>query len=138
MTDIASQREVEFYTTGFSGEDINDLKPMLDALDALLIDVRFSPQSNLLRWRQIYLKALLREKSRHISQLGSRADRAGTNRVQHLDLGVKILLSFQAKAVLMCECADPKDCHRLMIAKELRHRGFEVTELNDWKSVSVV
>lgn len=138
MAEIASQREIKFYTTGFSGKDIGDLKPMLEALDAILIDVRFSPISELMRWRQVYLKVLLREKYRHIAQLGSRATRLGTNQIQHLDLGLKVLLSFGTNAVLMCECANSRDCHREIIAKELRRRGFAVEELSDWKSISPV
>lgn len=138
MTDIAQQREVKFYTTGFSGRDINDLKQMLDRLDAVLIDVRFSPINELMRWRQVYLKALLRERYRHVAQLGNRANRVGANQIQHLDLGLKVLLSFGTNAVLMCECADIKDCHRQIIAKELRRRGFAVEELDGWKSTSPV
>jgi hypothetical protein len=134
MTGTALQPEIKFYTTGFAGKDINDLKPMLDRLDAVLVDVRFSPGvSELMRWRQVYLKALLREKYRHVAQLGSRANRAGLNQIQHLELGVKVLVSFGANAVLMCECADLNHCHRLIIAKDLRRRGFEVEEIEDWK-----
>lgn len=138
MSDIALQREVKFYTTGFSGRDINDLRTMLERLDAALIDVRFFPTNELMRWRQVYLKALLREKYRHVAQLGSRRARTGANQIQHLDLGLKVLLSFGTNAVLMCECADLEDCHREIIAKELRRRGFAVEELSDWRSVSPV
>lgn len=138
MTDIALKQELKFYTTGFSGRDIGDLKPMLVALDAMLVDVRFSPTNELMRWRQVYLKALLREKYRHIAQLGSRPTRLGTNQIQHLNLGLKVLLSFGMNAVLMCECADLKDCHREIIAKELRGKGFAVEEISDWKSISPV
>lgn len=134
MTDIARQREIKFYTTRFAGKDINDLKPMLERLDAVLVDVRFSPSaSELMRWRQIYLKTLLREKYRHIAQLGSRANRSGLNQIQHLELGLKILISFGTNAVLMCECTDLNACHRLVIAKELRRKGFEAEEIEDWK-----
>lgn len=138
MTDTALQREVKFYTTGFSGRYISDLKPMLYRLDAVLVDVRFSPTNELMRWRQDYLKALLREKYRHVAQLGNRANRAGANQIQHLDLGLKVLLSFGTNAVLMCECANSRGCHREIIAKELRRRGFAVKELSDWKSISPV
>lgn len=111
MAEIASHREIKFYTTGFSGKDIGDLKPMLEALDAVLIDVRFSPTNELMRWRQIYLKTLLREKYRHVSQFGNRASRPGLNHIQHLELGIKVLISFGVNAVLMCGCAELKDCH---------------------------
>jgi uncharacterized protein (DUF488 family) len=132
--ETAPQQKTKFYTTGYTGKDINDLKPMLKVLDSVLVDVRFSPTSELMRWRQVYLKTLLRERYRHIPQLGNRASRAGLNQIQHLELGLKILISFGTNAVLMCECADLGDCHRLVIAKELRRRGFEAEEIEDWKS----
>jgi uncharacterized protein (DUF488 family) len=133
MSDTAPQHKIKFYTTGYSGKDINDLKPMLDALDAVLVDVRFSATSELMRWRQIYLKALLREKYHHVPQLGNRAFREGKAQIQNLDLGIKILVSFNSNAVLMCGCEDVKQCHRLVIAEELRRKGFEAEEIENWK-----
>jgi len=132
--ETAPQLKIKFYTTGYAGKDINDLKPMLDALDAVVVDVRFSPTSEIMRWRQIYLKALLREKYHHVPQLGNRAFREGKAQIQNLDLGIKILVSFNANAVLMCECADLKECHRLVIAEELRRKGFDIEELENWNS----
>lgn len=134
MTDAALQQEVKFYTTGFSGKDINDLKPMLNALDAVLVDVRFSPTSETMRWRQIYLKTLLRAKYHHLPQLGNRAFRESSFSIQNLDLGIKVLLSFSSNAVLMCECADLETCHRRVIAQELRRKGYEAEELKSWKT----
>ena len=133
MTDTAPRQKIKFYTTSYAGKDINDLKPMLDALDAVLVDVRFSPTSELMRWRQIYLKALLREKYHHVPQLGNRAFREGKTQIQNLDLGIKILVSFNSNAVLLCGCEDVKECHRLVIAEELRRMGFEAEELEHWK-----
>jgi uncharacterized protein (DUF488 family) len=133
MTETAPPQKIKFYTTGCAGKEINDLKSMLDALDAVLVDVRFSPIGATMRWRQIYLKTLLRKKYHHLPHLGSRAFREGKAQIQNLDLGLKILISFSANAVLMCECRDPKECHRLIIARELRARGFETEELENWK-----
>lgn len=130
--EISAQQKFKFYTTGYAGRDINDLKQMLDALDALLVDVRFTPTSDLMRWRQIYLKTLLREKYHHVAQLGSRSFRGGIAQIQNLDLGIKILVSFNTNAVLMCECVDLKNCHRLIIAEKLRSLGYETKELVDW------
>ena len=133
MIETVPRPKIKFYTTGCAGKDINDLKPMLDRLDAVLVDVRFSPTSEIMRWRQIYLKALLREKYHHVPQLGSRAFRDVRQQIQNLDLGIKILVSFNANAVLMCECADSKECHRLVIADELRRKGFDAEEMENWK-----
>jgi hypothetical protein len=90
MSETESLQKIKLYTTGYAGRDINDLKPMLDALDVGLVDVRFSPTSEVLRRRQIYLKALLREKYYHVAPLGSRAFRDGKAQIQNLDLGIKI------------------------------------------------
>jgi len=127
------KQKIKFYTTGYAGKDINDLKSLVNALDAVLVDVRFSPTGELMRWRQIYLKTLLREKYHHVAQLGNRSFRERRNQIHNLDLGIKILVSFNENAVLMCECADSKECHRLLIAEELRRKGFEVEELENWK-----
>lgn len=132
MGEKAALQKIKFYTTGYTGMNIDYLKPMIDGLDAMLVDVRFSPTSDVMRWRQVYLKALLREKYHHVAQLGSRAFRGGRNQIQNLNLGIKVLVSFNANAVLMCECADIKNCHRLTVAKELRSLGFETIELVDW------
>lgn len=134
ISETAPQSKIKFYATGFAGKDINDLKPLLNALDSVLVDVRFSPTSEALRWRQIYLKALLRDKYHHLPQLGSRAFREGRNQIQNLDLGVKVLISFNVNAVLMCECVDLKSCHRSVIMQELRRKGFEAKELESWKT----
>ncbi len=133
--ETATESKIKFYTTGFAGKDINDLKPLLGALDAMLVDVRFSPTSDAMRWRQIYLKTLFREKYHHLPHLGSRTFREGKAQIQNLDLGTKILVSFNANAVLMCECGDPIKCHRLLIARELWNKGFEATELKTWKPI---
>lgn len=133
MTDTPPQQKIKFYTTGCAGKDINDLKPMLAALDAILVDVRFSPTSEIMFWRQVYLKTLLREKYHHVPQLGGRASREGKAQIQNLELGIKILVTFNSNAVLMCGCDDGKECHRLVIAQELRRKGFDAEELENWK-----
>lgn len=133
MSETVAQSKIIFYTTGYAGKDINDLKPMLDALDAVLVDVRFSPTSEIVFWRQIYLKTLLREKYHHLPQLGNRAFREGKAQIQNLDLGIKILVTFNSNAVLMCGCEDAEKCHRSVIAQELRRKGFDAQELESWK-----
>lgn len=137
MTEIAAPK-IKFYTTACANKDIDDLKPMLAALDAVLIDVRFSSTAETLRWRQIYLKALLREKYYHIPPLGNRDFRGQRNQIQNLDLGVKILISLSANAILMCGCADLNVCHRRVIAEELWRRGFETKEISDWKPFAAI
>lgn len=122
------------YTTGYAGRDIFDLKPLVHALDAVLVDIRFKPESDLMHWRQIYLKTLLGRKYRHVPHLGARSFRQGSgDAIQNLHLGVKTLLNLDSNIILMCVCAKYDDCHRRLIAAELEQQGINVVEILDWK-----
>lgn len=39
------------YTTAYAGRDIFDLKPLVYALDVVLVDISFTPESDLMHWR---------------------------------------------------------------------------------------
>lgn len=122
----------KFYTTGYTGKEIADLKPLLQSLDAVLVDVRLSPTSKHFEWREGYLRLLLGEKYIHVPQLGNRRFREGKVAIHNLELGLKILSALKTNAVLMCGCAELKLCHRFVIFDELRKRGFDVEELESW------
>jgi hypothetical protein len=122
------------YSTGYTGKDINDLKPMLDALDAYLVDVRFSPTSQILHWRQVYLKVLLGRKYLHIPNLGNRTFKEEKITIQNLKLGVETLLKLEHNTILFCACERAENCHRRMIIAELNKHGIEVEELKTWKT----
>ncbi|HRH44574.1 MAG TPA: DUF488 domain-containing protein [Pyrinomonadaceae bacterium] len=122
------------YTTGYTGKDINDLKPMLDALDAVLADVRFTPYSKVLHWQQVYLKILLKRKYLHIPNLGNRTYKEEKITIQNLKLGIETVLSLDTNMVLMCACEKPENCHRRVIIEELQRRNIETIELETWKT----
>jgi len=126
------------YATGYRGKDINDLKPLVESLNAILVDIRFVPYGQVMVWRQIYLKALLGKKYLHIPNLGNREFKeAGKISVQNLNLGIETLLSLNANLLLFCTCAEQENCHRRVIAEELQKRGIEITEIADWKSPAI-
>lgn len=122
------------YTTGYTGKDINDLKPMLNALDAILVDVRFAPYSKILHWQQTYLKLLLKRKYLHIPNLGNRTYKEEKITIQNLKLGVETVLNLEANVVLMCACEKPENCHRRYIIEEIHKRNIETIELETWKT----
>ncbi len=125
------------YTTGYGGKNIADLKPMLDALDAVLVDVRFVPHSEILHWRKTYLKVLLDWKYLHVPNLGNRTFKEDRITIQNLKLGIETVLNLERNAVLMCGCEKLENCHRLMIAGELMKQGIETEEISDWKKYSL-
>jgi uncharacterized protein (DUF488 family) len=122
------------YTTGYTSKDINDLKPMLSALDAVLGDVRFAPTSQILHWRQMYLKVLLGRKYLHIPNLGNRTYKEDKITIQNLQLGVETVLNLDSNVVLMCACEKVENCHRRIIIEEFRKRNIETIELQTWKT----
>jgi uncharacterized protein (DUF488 family) len=123
------------YTTGFSSKNINDLKPLVENLDALLIDIRFLPESDVMVWRQIYLKALLGRSYLHIQNLGNRRHKEeGKISIQNLQLGIGTLLGLDDNSILFCSCEKLKNCHRRLIAEELKKREIETVEIKDWKN----
>lgn len=126
----------KIYTTGYGRKNIADLKPMLDALDAVLADIRFAPHSEILHWRKVYLKVLLDWKYLHVSNLGNRTFKEDKITIQNLKLGVETILNLNKNVVLMCGCEKLENCHRLVIAGELMQKGIETEEISDWKSVA--
>jgi len=126
------------YTTGYTSKNINDLKPLVEALDAILVDVRFSPYSQIMVWRQIYLKALLGKKYLHILNLGNRNYKEhGKIAIQNLQLGIETLLSLNTNSILFCACENFENCHRRVIAEELNKRGIETIEITDWNKAAL-
>ncbi len=124
----------KIFTTGYTGQDINDLKPMLESLDAILVDIRFVPESQILHWRQMYLKILLGKKYRHIPNLGNRTYKEGKITIQNLRLGVETVLNLEINAVLMCVCEKSENCHRRLVIEEFRGRNVETVEIETWKT----
>ena len=57
-------RTQKIYTTGYIGKHIENLPELLKSLAAVLIDVRFSPQSRLPHWSGDHLKRLLGKRYR--------------------------------------------------------------------------
>jgi uncharacterized protein (DUF488 family) len=131
---LANQR---VFTTGYTGKDINDLKPMLEALEAMLVDIRFAPYSRVFHWRKVYLKSLLGEKYRHIPNLGNRTYKEDRITVQNLKLGVETILSLPSNIVLMCACEKTENCHRRLIVEELEQREIRTEEISNWKTRDV-
>lgn len=104
-------------------------------LDAVLVDIRFSPFSQVMKWRREYLQLLLKNRYRHVPDLGNRTYKEGKITIQNLSLGIKTVQSFGINVVLMCACENLHQCHRFVIAQELQKRSLQTEELKSWKSI---
>lgn len=125
---------ISFYTTGYTGRGVEDLPAMLDFYDAILADVRFAPRSRHLQWTKNYLSLMLKERYRHVPALGNRnyQNHGGAIQIHNLEIGVRLVESWQTNVVLLCACAELQNCHRRLVKNELEKRGHEVIELTDW------
>ena len=125
------------YTTGFADKDFTLLPDLLDFLDAVLIDVRFAPTTGKqVQWRKDYLRLLLKDRYLHVPHLGNRLSKESSAppSIQNLSLGIKIITELRANLLLMCECPEIEECHRLIISQNLKKQGFDTEEISDWSS----
>lgn len=130
---MPGENKIKVYTTGYTGKDVGELKSLLITLDAVLFDIRFSPHSRVLKWTQAYLRILLKDRYHHILPFGNRTFRENAVTIQNLELGIRILNNQTSNVLLMCGCAELKECHRLILTHELRRKGFTVEEIEEWK-----
>lgn len=126
-----------FYTTGYTGKRVEQLPALLDYYDAVLADIRFAPHSRHLRWTKNYLSLMLKDRYRHVSALGNRnykTDDAAAAAIQihNLEVGIRLIQSWERNVILLCACERLENCHRRIIKNALETRGCEVEELKSW------
>ncbi len=135
LLESESDREVpqRIYTTGYTDRDIALLPALLTSLDAILIDIRFTPISKQLQWQKDYLRLLLKDKYLHVSYLGNRSSKeSGKQSIQNISLGIKIITELKKNLLIMCECERIEACHRQEISRRLSEKGIETKELTEW------
>ena len=123
---------MKFFTTGYTGKDVAELPALLDFHEAVLADIRFAPHSRHLEWRRDYLKLLLKNRYRHVSQLGNRNYKSGGIQIHNLEIGIRLIESWETNVILMCACEILENCHRRVVKNELERRGCEVEEITNW------
>ena len=124
---------MRFFTTGYRGKEVAELPALLDFHQAVLADIRFAPVSRHLEWRRDYLKLLLKNRYRHVSQLGNRNYKTGgAIQIHNLEIGIRLIESWNENVILMCACENLENCHRRVVKNELERRGHEVQEIADW------
>ena len=124
-----------FYTTGYTGKRVEQLPALLDYYDAVLADIRFAPHSRHLEWTRNYLALMLKERYRHVAALGNRNYKTHDSiQIHNLEIGIRLIGSWEKNVILMCACAELENCHRRVVKAELERRGHEVEELASWNT----
>lgn len=140
------------YSTGYSGEIPENL-PVLAAkfLNALVVDIRYNPDSRNPCWKQASLKRLLGDSYFHIKALGNVNYKSGKRedaKILNMEVGlaaIQSLVNFRPdcaaprrNAIFLCVCPSPareKDfCHVQLIELRLLEEGIPIIYIPDWKS----
>lgn len=126
-----------FYTTGYTGKQVEQLPALLDFYDAVLADIRFAPHSRHLQWTRNYLSLMLKDRYRHVAALGNRnyKTHGGAIQIHNLEIGIRLIQSWETNVILLCACENLENCHRRVVKNELERRGIEVQEITDWNTM---
>jgi uncharacterized protein (DUF488 family) len=113
------------YTWGYTGATPADLTAYIDALDAYVCDIRYSPRSRVPHWRQHALDEMAgvtahgRRRYRHIIELGNvNYATDGPIELYAPAAGLREIAPYLAvrPCILLCACADWRTCHRRVVA----------------------
>lgn len=118
------------YTFGYSGRLPDQLQALVEQLDAVVVDIRFSPRSRSPGWSAGRLQKLLEKRYRHLPALGNRNYKGGPIEFVDLKTGVVEVgeLLRQQPVILLCVYADVQRCHRLPAAEAIASRYGVIVE----------
>jgi uncharacterized protein (DUF488 family) len=121
----------QIYTTGYLGWTQDQLFAAVQGMNALLVDIRYSPQSRYPAWRVAALQQALSGDYVHLKALGNAAYKTGGMVIADYPAGLKFIAEtvIERPLVLLCACPHPDRCHRTVVGEMLRNDGFAVAEL---------
>jgi len=109
-------------TAGYKNYSFYQFKKMVEDLDALVIDVRYSPYTKLPFWGRQSLEENLCERYVHIREFGNRAYNQGEIEIDDFASGLTTFLDVTENAnvvILLCACEEFEACHRKVVAEML-------------------
>lgn len=127
------------YTIGYEGRSPLWLLSVLAEMDALVLDIRFSPHSRNPQWNKTFLLDIMDSRYRHLGEWGNRNYKGGPIDIVDYEAGKRRLLAaLQEKSTIfiLCVCKDYNRCHRRTIAERLILDGFTVQEYTPPKKVN--
>lgn len=120
----------QVYTIGYSGRSVEDVKAIVEDLDAVLFDIRFSPFSRNPDWTGQRLRSAFGFRYFHVKTLGNANYKSdGPISILDYNAGRLAIEKSTRPVVLMCACAHYATCHRATVATMLRADGFTVEEI---------
>lgn len=129
MNTLSKQK---IYTFGYSGRQPQELAAIANFLNALVVDVRYSPFSRNAVWNKKELVALLDKRYRHVKALGNVNYKGGPIKLLDPEKGIEEvrLLLAESPIILICVCKSVHWCHRKVAAELLGEAtGAEIVHL---------
>ena len=117
------------YTAGYLGKSPEQLLSFLEAHDAVLYDIRYSPFSRDPHWTKSAMIVRFGARYQHVNAFGNVNYKNG-GPVELVDplSGLSIVESETRSIVLLCACRHAAQCHRSTVATLLREHGYHVEE----------
>jgi uncharacterized protein (DUF488 family) len=109
----------QLYDVGYQSVDRDLLFAALKKLNAVLVDVRYSPRSRDAKWDGKKLAELLEDGYVHMPEFGNKNYKGNSIELASPEAGVLMLYQILAErpAILMCACWNRSWCHRAVAAK---------------------
>jgi uncharacterized protein (DUF488 family) len=124
------------FTLGDSGWTPEGIRAVLDARDAILVDVRLSPRSRMPQWSRSRLQNLLGDRYAHVRAFGNlnyKGDLGTDVMLEDAEAGIAQARELAASGralVVMCGCKDHRECHRSDVAALLAQAmGLEIEHI---------
>lgn len=121
------------YTFGYSRHSVADLQAHMERTGAIVVDIRYNPDSRRPEWRGAALRKALNGRYAHVRALGNKNYRSADApiRIADMETGIALLKTHAKLAaspvILLCGCGDPQTCHRHVVALELLKRNVAQT-----------
>jgi uncharacterized protein (DUF488 family) len=109
----------QLYDIGYQSIDRDLLFAAIQRLNAVLVDVRYSPRSRDVKWNGASLADLLKDSYVHIPEFGNKNYKGDSIELANPEAGLLMLyqIVFERPAILMCACWNRDWCHRKLVAK---------------------
>jgi len=110
------------YTFGYNSNSLQYFEAKVKELDAIVVDVRFNPNSFSPFWTRKNLEKCF-SSYKHVPSLGNKKYKEkGVMEIVDLNSGCEEVISMMElgfNCILLCACLNLEECHRKIIAEEI-------------------
>jgi uncharacterized protein (DUF488 family) len=114
--------ELPIYTLGYAQWSVDAVVAQIDALGAVLVDVRQSPHTTKPGFAKPELEARFDDRYVHLPAFGNVNYQSGPIEQADPERGIQAIRNLERPPVLMCGCRQPEKCHRSTVAHLLADR----------------